>query len=207
MDVRRVEEELDSDFLSDAQSRTGPVESGDSCKSKIPWIPVGIVIAIHNRMRDMGMKYKAQKVCHEEMVKEGGGAYEDKRVVGIIVYTKSKEEHELHLKMNLELLKKDKCYVKPNKVKAKRRVMVIAYTTRQLEIHVKNDMTHVMDLEGLNMRQRRWMELFSDYGYETKYHMGKANEVDTSKAEDASREMLRGLDRLVERKEDGGLYF
>nr|GEX09718.1 hypothetical protein [Tanacetum cinerariifolium] len=31
--------------------------------------------------------------------------------------------------------------------------------------------------EGLNMRQRRWMELFSDYGYETKYHMGKANIV------------------------------
>ncbi|GKE46491.1 hypothetical protein Tco_1477749, partial [Tanacetum coccineum] len=34
------------------------------------------------------------------------------------VYTKSKKEHELHLKMNLELLKKEKCHVKPNKVKA-----------------------------------------------------------------------------------------
>nr|GEU85148.1 putative reverse transcriptase domain-containing protein [Tanacetum cinerariifolium] len=31
------------------------------------------------------------------------------------VYTKSKKEHESHLKMNLELLKKEKCYVKPNK--------------------------------------------------------------------------------------------
>nr|GEW23640.1 putative ribonuclease H-like domain-containing protein [Tanacetum cinerariifolium] len=31
------------------------------------------------------------------------------------VYMKSKEEHESHLKMNLELLKKEKCYVKPNK--------------------------------------------------------------------------------------------
>nr|GFA51787.1 hypothetical protein [Tanacetum cinerariifolium] len=41
-----------------------------------------------------------------------GGAYEVERVVGIIaraVYTKSKEEHELHLKMNLGLLKKEKC--------------------------------------------------------------------------------------------------
>nr|GEZ79315.1 putative reverse transcriptase domain-containing protein [Tanacetum cinerariifolium] len=27
------------------------------------------------------------------------------------------------------------------------------------------------------MRQRRWMELFSEYGCETKYHMGKENEV------------------------------
>nr|GEZ90356.1 hypothetical protein [Tanacetum cinerariifolium] len=34
------------------------------------------------------------------------------------VYTKSKEEHESHLKMNLELLKKEKCHVKPNKVEA-----------------------------------------------------------------------------------------
>nr|GEY62766.1 putative reverse transcriptase domain-containing protein [Tanacetum cinerariifolium] len=29
----------------------------------------------------------------------------------------------------------------------------------------------------LNMRKRRWMELFSECGFETKYHMGKANEV------------------------------
>nr|GEY66719.1 putative reverse transcriptase domain-containing protein [Tanacetum cinerariifolium] len=27
------------------------------------------------------------------------------------------------------------------------------------------------------MRQRRWMELFCDYGCETKYHIGKANIV------------------------------
>nr|GEY12963.1 hypothetical protein [Tanacetum cinerariifolium] len=32
-------------------------------------------------------------------------------------------------------------------------------------------------LEGLNMRQRRWMELFSDYGCENKYHMRKENIV------------------------------
>nr|GEU82336.1 hypothetical protein [Tanacetum cinerariifolium] len=31
--------------------------------------------------------------------------------------------------------------------------------------------------EGLNMRQRRWIELFSDYDCETKYHTGKANIV------------------------------
>nr|GEV20940.1 hypothetical protein [Tanacetum cinerariifolium] len=36
MDVGRVEEEVDSNFLSDAHSRTGPVESGDSCESKAP---------------------------------------------------------------------------------------------------------------------------------------------------------------------------
>nr|GEV81820.1 putative reverse transcriptase domain-containing protein [Tanacetum cinerariifolium] len=36
----------------------------------------------------------------------------------IYVYTKSEEEHESRLKMNLELLKKEKCHVKPNKVEA-----------------------------------------------------------------------------------------
>nr|GEW39928.1 zinc finger, CCHC-type [Tanacetum cinerariifolium] len=36
--------------------------------------------------------------------------------------------------------------------------------------------THFQSV-GLNMRQRRSMELFSDYGCETKYHMGMANIV------------------------------
>ncbi|GJR68665.1 hypothetical protein Tco_0014730 [Tanacetum coccineum] len=34
MDVRRIEEEFDPDFLLDAHSRTSPAESVDSCKSK-----------------------------------------------------------------------------------------------------------------------------------------------------------------------------
>nr|GFC37444.1 hypothetical protein [Tanacetum cinerariifolium] len=35
MDVRRIEEEVVSDFLLDAHSWTGPAESGDSCESKV----------------------------------------------------------------------------------------------------------------------------------------------------------------------------
>ncbi|GJY69720.1 putative ribonuclease H-like domain-containing protein [Tanacetum coccineum] len=35
MDVSRIEEEVDPNFLSDAHSRTGPAEPGDSCESKI----------------------------------------------------------------------------------------------------------------------------------------------------------------------------
>nr|GFB61096.1 hypothetical protein [Tanacetum cinerariifolium] len=34
MDVRRIEEEVDPDFLSDTHSSTGPAKSGDSCESK-----------------------------------------------------------------------------------------------------------------------------------------------------------------------------
>nr|GEY20483.1 ribonuclease H-like domain-containing protein [Tanacetum cinerariifolium] len=36
---------------------------------RIYWIPIGIVVAVLNRMRELVMKYKAEKVYHEEMVK------------------------------------------------------------------------------------------------------------------------------------------
>ncbi|GKC66442.1 putative reverse transcriptase domain-containing protein, partial [Tanacetum coccineum] len=86
---------------------------------------------------------------------------------------------------------------------------VIAYASRQLKIHEKNYTTHdlelgamvfalktwrhylygtksviytdrkslqhIFDQKELNMRQRRWIELFSDYECEIHYHPGKAN--------------------------------
>ncbi|GJT78235.1 putative reverse transcriptase domain-containing protein [Tanacetum coccineum] len=36
---------------------------------------------------------------------------------------------------------------------------------------------HILDQKELNMRQRRWLELLSDYNYEIRYHPGKANVV------------------------------
>ncbi|GJS80822.1 putative reverse transcriptase domain-containing protein [Tanacetum coccineum] len=57
---------------------------------------------------------------------------------------------------------------------------VIAYASRQLKIHEKNYTTHDLELEAmkeLNMRQRRWIELFSDYECEIRYHLGKLNVV------------------------------
>ncbi|GJV13253.1 putative reverse transcriptase domain-containing protein [Tanacetum coccineum] len=88
---------------------------------------------------------------------------------------------------------------------------VIAYASRQLKIHEKNYTTHdlelgavvfalkiwrhylygtksviytdhkslhhIFDQKELNMRQRRWIELFSDYDCEIRYHPGKANVV------------------------------
>ncbi|GJW60716.1 putative reverse transcriptase domain-containing protein, partial [Tanacetum coccineum] len=71
---------------------------------------------------------------------------------------------------------------------------VIAYASRQL-IALKmwrhylygtkcvvftdhKSLQHILGQKELNMRQRRWSELLSDYGCEIRYHPGKANVVD-----------------------------
>nr|GFD42955.1 reverse transcriptase domain-containing protein [Tanacetum cinerariifolium] len=57
---------------------------------------------------------------------------------------------------------------------------VISYASRQLKIHEKNFTTRDLELgavNGLNMRQRRWLELLSDYDYNIRYHSGKENVV------------------------------
>ncbi|GJV52212.1 putative reverse transcriptase domain-containing protein [Tanacetum coccineum] len=63
------------------------------------------------------------------------------------------------------------------------REKVISYASRQLKIHEKNYTTHDLELgavvskRSLNMRQRRWLELLSDYDCDIRYHPGKANVV------------------------------
>ncbi|GKE31137.1 retrotransposon protein, putative, ty3-gypsy subclass [Tanacetum coccineum] len=59
------------------------------------------------------------------------------------------------------------------------REKVIAYASRQLKIHEKNYTTHDLELGAveLNMRQRHWLELLSDYDCGIRYHSGKANVI------------------------------
>ncbi|GJZ86993.1 putative reverse transcriptase domain-containing protein [Tanacetum coccineum] len=58
------------------------------------------------------------------------------------------------------------------------REKVIAYASSQLKIHEKKYTTYDLELgavKELNMRQRRWLELLSDYDYDIRYQPGKAN--------------------------------
>ncbi|GJV00607.1 putative reverse transcriptase domain-containing protein [Tanacetum coccineum] len=59
------------------------------------------------------------------------------------------------------------------------REKVIAYASRKLKIHEENYTTRDLELgaKELNLRQRRWIELLSDYDCEIRYHPGKANIV------------------------------
>ncbi|GJZ57136.1 putative reverse transcriptase domain-containing protein, partial [Tanacetum coccineum] len=190
--------------------------------------------------------------------------YLDKFVIifidDILIYSKSKKEYEEHLKLILELFKKEELYAKFSKcefwipkvsviiedslkdfqdhhindqanlkegdenfivycdashkglgVVLMKNEKVIANASRQLKIHENNYTTHdlelgavvfalkiwrhclyetkcivfidhkslqhILDQNELNMRQRRWLELLSDYDCEIRYHPGKANVV------------------------------
>ncbi|GJX96769.1 putative reverse transcriptase domain-containing protein [Tanacetum coccineum] len=50
------------------------------------------------------------------------------------------------------------------------------YTTHHLELDHKSS-HHFLDQKELNIRQRRWLELLSNYDCEIRYHPGKANVV------------------------------
>nr|GEV76534.1 hypothetical protein [Tanacetum cinerariifolium] len=63
---------------------------------------------------------------------------------------------------------------------------------------------HIFDLKELNMCQRRWIELYSDYDWDIRRHPEEATVVadalsEASKEENAPAEMLRGLDQQIKR--------
>nr|GEX55456.1 putative reverse transcriptase domain-containing protein [Tanacetum cinerariifolium] len=164
--------------------------------------------------------------------------YLDKFVIifidDILVYSKSKDEHEVHLRLVLELLKKEELYAKFSKCEFWLQKNVIYTDHKSLQ--------HIFDQKEMNMHQRRWIELFSDFEYESRYHPGKANVMvsalsrkeqvkprrvramaltvqsvtrgmilaakgEAFKQENILAERLHGLDQQMEMREYGSLYF
>ncbi|GJW69947.1 putative reverse transcriptase domain-containing protein [Tanacetum coccineum] len=265
--------------------------------------------------------------------------YLDKFVIvfidDILIYSKSKKEHEVHVRLVLELLKKERLFAKfskcefwlqevhflghvvnsndihvyPSKIKAMKnwkapkslseirsflgladyyrcfivnfskidnlcnapilslpdkaedfvvyydasnlglgcvlmqRGKVIVYASRQLKIHEKNYTTydlelgvvvfalniwrhylyetksviytdhkslqHIFDWKELNMRQRRWIELFSDYDCDIRYYLEEATVVVDALSIQGREQASRNVAWLgsTNGKKDGGLYF
>ncbi|GJU66965.1 putative reverse transcriptase domain-containing protein [Tanacetum coccineum] len=221
----------------------------------------------------------------------------------ILIYSKSRKEHEGHLKLILNLLKKEELYAKfskcefwlskvqflghvidsegihvdPAKIEAikdwaspktpteirqflegsenfvvycdalhkglgavlMQREKVIAYASRQLKVHEKNYTTHdlelgavvfalkmwrhylygtkcvvftdhkslqhILDHKELNMSQRRWLELLSDYDWLNLPKQILSAQSEARKEENFINEDLRGMINKLEPRADGTL--
>ncbi|GJT95476.1 putative reverse transcriptase domain-containing protein [Tanacetum coccineum] len=179
--------------------------------------------------------------------------YLDKFVIvfidDILIYSKSRKEHEGHLKLILKLLKEElyakfsKCgfwlskvqflghvidsegiHVDPDKIESikdwaspktpteiRQFLVVFAlkmwryylYGTKCVVFTDHKSLQHILDQKELNMRQRRWLELLSDYDCEIRYQPGKANVIlsaqsEASKEENFITEDLHGMINKLE---------
>nr|GFA24002.1 putative reverse transcriptase domain-containing protein [Tanacetum cinerariifolium] len=117
--------------------------------------------------------------------------YLDKFVIvfidDILVYCKDEEEHGKHLNIILELLKKERLFAKFSKFNFwLDSVQFFGHVINRSGVHV--DPAKIKAIKNwtspttpkkkeLNLRQRRLIELVSDYDCEIRYHPGKVNVV------------------------------
>ncbi|GJR84475.1 retrotransposon protein, putative, ty3-gypsy subclass [Tanacetum coccineum] len=97
--------------------------------------------------------------------------YLDKFVIvfidDILIYSRNEEEHANHLRIILELLRKEKLYAKFSKCLGAvlmQREKVIAYASRQLKPHEENYTTHDLELGAVVFALKIWRH----YLYSTK---------------------------------------
>ncbi|GJV66715.1 putative reverse transcriptase domain-containing protein [Tanacetum coccineum] len=81
------------------------------------------------------------------------------------------------------------------------------YGTKSVIYTDHKSLQHIFSQKELNMRQRRWIELFSDYDCEIRYHPGKANVVADALSRKErvkpKRGLQKGLDEMIEQRSDG----
>ncbi|GKB86823.1 hypothetical protein Tco_0959095, partial [Tanacetum coccineum] len=161
-------------------------------------------------IRPSSSPWKAPLRVHEEDIPKTAfrtryGHYEFQVTpFGLTNAPAKKKEHEEHLKVILELLKKEESYAKFSKCEFWiPKVQFLGHVSDSQGIHVDpakiesikdwassktptkirhkflghKSSTHILDQKESNMRQRRWLELLSDYDCEIRYHPGKANVV------------------------------
>ncbi|GJS21186.1 putative reverse transcriptase domain-containing protein [Tanacetum coccineum] len=110
----------------------------------------------------------------------------------ILAYSKSKEEHEVHLKLVLESLRKEKLYAKFSNVEKKRLLM----TLRMILC-----VTPIKRSRGDALSRKKRVKSRRVRG------MILAAQSEAFKQENVLAERLHGLDQQIERKGDESLYF
>ncbi|GKD34499.1 putative reverse transcriptase domain-containing protein, partial [Tanacetum coccineum] len=92
------------------------------------------------------------------------------------------------------------------------------YGTKSVIYTDHKSLQHIFNQKELNMRQRGWIELFSDYDCEIRYHPGKENissikdrilaaQNEAYEVVNAPAEMLRGVDKQMECRSDTAWYY
>nr|GEV25602.1 putative reverse transcriptase domain-containing protein [Tanacetum cinerariifolium] len=113
----------------------------------------------------------------------------------LLLWILSKYEHEVHLKLVLELLKKEKLFFKFSECELwLQEVYVVGHVVNNNGIHVDPSKIKAV---------KNWKIPKTPSGIRS--FLGLEGEV--SKVENVTAEMLRNMDQLIERKEDGGMNF
>nr|GEW79020.1 hypothetical protein [Tanacetum cinerariifolium] len=113
------------------------------------------------RIDDLFDQLQRSSVYSKIDLRSGHAIRTDKRTYGI--HGPHEPEHKEHLKAILEFLKKEKLHY--------------LYGTKCTVFTDHKSLQHILDQKELNMRQRRWLELLSDYDCDICYHLRKANVV------------------------------
>ncbi|GJU30052.1 putative reverse transcriptase domain-containing protein [Tanacetum coccineum] len=123
---------------------------------------------------------------------------------GLINAPASKEEHEVHLKLVLELLKKEKLFVKFSNVAKSRGVkglnILLDGFVRVYGLYYP---VYGESENGGNREKDKEVVVYCDAVESRTLVVYQKRLGEASKVENAIAEMLRGLDQLMERKEDG----
>nr|GEV07728.1 putative reverse transcriptase domain-containing protein [Tanacetum cinerariifolium] len=196
------------------------------CRGKVFRIPLakGEVLQVHEEQSEGNLKSLKSTIAGKKKLDD---------ILIVRYFLESNEDHKVHLKLVLELLKKEKLHAKFSKCEFwLQEVHFLRYLVEDNDIHVDTSKIEVgaeQEEAFQNLKDNLCNSLiltlldgpddFMVYCDASKQGFGcvliqrgvKDNVlvalIEASKVENMPAEMLHGIDHQMEKKEDGGLYF